>query len=173
MLDVLKVLAEGKTKFTLLTTAPANEAAPTVAELTAGLDLSCAVLTSDFQFGPVESDTIDEPALCDTGNTGSFGRDNYQIGFTIWRAFLAAGGIDETNDAGFAAVKIKGTTVWGYARQTDKPATADWAAEDEIKFGARFQVDHPMDPGDRTGNIKYRIVGRAQSGHPFVEVAEA
>ena len=62
-----RVLADGKTKFTILTTAPANPAAPTAAELNAGIDLSCKVLSEGFEFGPTDSETVDEAALCDEG----------------------------------------------------------------------------------------------------------
>lgn len=164
-INPLKVLAEGKRKFTILTEAPANESAPTAAELNAGLDLSLAVLAANFAFGPTDSDTVSEPTLGDTGNTGSFARDNYNIDFTIFRAFLAAGGIDPTNDAGYEALRRKGATVWGYTRQTDVLATADWEEGEEYQFGSRFQVDHPMEPGDSGGNLKRRIRGQAQSGH--------
>ena len=57
-----KVLADGKTKFTVLTTKPANPAAPTAAELNAGIHLSDHVLTSDFTFGATDSDKFAEKA---------------------------------------------------------------------------------------------------------------
>lgn len=166
-----RVLADGKTKFTILTTAPANPAAPTAAELNAGIDLSCKVLASDFEFGPTDSETIDEAALCDDGAALAYGRSNASIGFTLWRYYLEAGGVDATEDAGFEAVKVKGATLWGYKRVTDKPSTEDWKAGDEIAYGSEFTNDTPQVQGG--GWIKARVPGQPQKHYPFIKVAAA
>lgn len=165
-----RVLADGKTKFTVLTTKPANPAAPTAAELNAGIHLSDHVLTSDFTFGAVDSDKVAEKSLGSAGNANAIGASNYQVGFTIWRKFLAAGGFDAADEAGWAALKVKGTTVWAYARQMDKEASAAWAATDEIYLGAEFTTDTPQRT-DGTGFIKYRIPGEVQNGYPFISAA--
>lgn len=165
-----RVLAEGKTKFTILTTKPANPAAPTATELNAGIDLSCKVLTENFTWTPADSDKVNEKALCDEGNANAIGASNYSLGFTLWRYYLDAGGEDAAADAGFAAVKEKGTTLWGYIRKSDKPATDTWAAGDEIPLGAEFATDTPQDPGG-AGWLKYRVPCEAQRGWPFIEVA--
>jgi hypothetical protein len=165
-----RVLADGKTKFTILTTKPANPAAPTATELNAGIDLSQDVLSSDFTFGAVDSDKVAEKALGDEGNANAIGASNYQVGFTLWRKFATAGGFDETAETGWAAVKEKGATLWGYARQMDKDASEDWAAADEFYLGAEFTTDTPQRT-DGTGFIKYRIPGEPQKGYPFGEVA--
>lgn len=165
-----RVLADGKTKFTICTTKPANPAAPTAAELNAGIDLSLDVLSSDFTFGAVDSDKVAEKALGSSGNANAIGASNYQVGFTLWRKFLTAGGFDTANETGWAALKVKGTTVWAYARQMDKAATAAWASTDEIYLGMEFTTDTPQRT-DGTGFIKYRIPGEAQTGYPFIAVA--
>ena len=167
----MRVLADGKVKFTILTTSPANPDAPTAAELNAGIDLSCKVLSEGFEFGPTDSETIDEAALCDEGSAEALGRSNYQSSFTLWRYFLEAGGFDPTEDAGFEAVKYKGATLWAYSRKTDKKATEDWAAEDEIRFGAEITNDNPQDQAG--GWVKYRVPCKVQRGYPFIEVAAA
>ena len=127
-----RVLADGKTKFSILTTKPVDPANPTATELNAGIDLSQAVLTSDFTFGAVDSDKVAEKALGSSGNANAIGASNYQAGFTIWRKFATAGGFDAADETGWAAVKDKGSTVWAYARQMDKDASEDWAATDEF-----------------------------------------
>lgn len=165
-----RVLADGKTKFTILTTAPANPAAPTATELNAGIDLSCDILSSDFTWGATDSDKVAEKALCDEGNANAIGASNYAGGFTLWRKFLTAGGFDDANETGFAAVKEKGATLYGYARQMDKDATAVWAAADEIYLGAEFITDTPQRT-DGTGFVKYRVPVEIQRGFPFIEVA--
>ena len=165
-----RVLADGKTKFSVLTTKPVNPAAPTATELNAGIDLSQDVLSSDFTFGAVDSDKIAEKALGDEGNANAIGASNYQAGFTLWRKFATAGGFDATAETGWAALKEKGTTLWAYARQMDKDASETWAATDEIYLGAELITDTPQRT-DGTGFIKYRIPAEVQRGYPFVEVA--
>jgi hypothetical protein len=165
-----RVLADGKTKFTICTTKPANPAAPTAAELNAGIHLADYVLTSDFTFGAVDSDKVAEKALGASGNANAIGASNYQVGFTLWRKFLTAGGFDTADETGWAALKVKGTTVWAYARQMDKAASAVWAATDEIYLGAEFTTDTPQRT-DGTGFIKYRIPGEVQTGYPFISAA--
>jgi hypothetical protein len=165
-----RVLADGKTKFTVLTQAPVDPEAPTAAELNAGLDLSCKVLTEGFAFTAADSDKVNEKALCDSGNANVLGASNYTLGFSLWRYYLDAGGIDTAADSGFAAVKEKGTTLYGYLRRTDKDATDPWAAGDEIAIGAEFVTDSPQDPG-AGGFLKYRIPCEVQRGYPFIAVA--
>lgn len=166
----VRVLADGRTKFTILTTKPADPANPTAAELNAGIDLSCKVLADGFAWSAADSDKVNEPALCTTSNANSLGRDNFETAFTLWRYYLDAGGVDPSADAGFAAVKEKGSTVWGYAGKRDKLATDNWASGDEIQLGAEVVTDHPQDPG-QGGFVKYRVPCEAQAGWPHIKVA--
>lgn len=165
----MRVLADGKTKLTMLTTEPADPENPTVTELAAGIDLSCKVVASDFTFGPTDSETVSEPALCDEGNAESLGRSNYEAALSIWREYLEAGGADPAADAAFQAVKEKGATLWLYSRLTDKKATDPWAAGDEIYFGAEVTNDTPQ--VGREGWIKARVPMKVQQGWPFIQVA--
>ena len=168
-----RVLADGKTKFTVLTTAPANPAAPTATELNAGIDLSCDILSSDFAWSATASDTIDEKALCATGNSTVFGSSNYDLGITLWRQFeTGTGAPDTANEAGWEALKNKGATVYAYARETGKDSTEDWAASDEIYLGGEVINDNPART-DGSGFIKYRVPLKVQKGYPFIEVAAA
>lgn len=166
----LRVLADGRVKFSILTTAPANPAAPTITELNAGIDMSCKVTQDGFTFGATDSDKIAEKALCTVGNANSLGPSNAEVAFVVWRFFDEAGGFHATDDAGFEAVKDKGTTLWAYARQMDKLATAAWAATDEIYFGAEFVTDTPQRV-DSGGFIKYRIPGEVQNSWSFIAAA--
>ena len=49
-----KSLADGHIKIAILTTAPANLAAPTVAELNAGINAAARILASDWMFSPTD-----------------------------------------------------------------------------------------------------------------------
>lgn len=167
-------LADGRTKFTLLTTKPANPSAPTVAELEAGIDASCAVLASDFNFGAAASDKLNEGALCEDSNAQTSTRSNYVAGFTVFRYFDSQGesALDEGDDV-FQAVKVKGTTLWAYARRTPKRSTDPWEAGDEIFHGAEISTDNLTPPSDMGGWIKWRQDADTQAGYPFITVASA
>ncbi len=165
-------LADGKTKFTLLTTKPANPAAPTAAELNAGIQADPNVLASDFVFGATDSDTVGEKSLRDKNNANALGASNYQAGATFFRYFdETTGAIDPTEDVAFAAVKEKGALLWAYARKSGKDAAEDWAAEDEIYLGAEVITDEPQPPSDLGGYIKFRVPMQVQVAYPFIAAA--
>jgi hypothetical protein len=164
-------LADGRTKFTILTTKPTNVAAPTIIELNAGIDASCNILGSDFTFGAGDSDKVAEKALCTINNANSLGAGNYTAGITVFRYYTGTGAADATADTVFAAVKVKGTTLYCYARRTGKLSTAAWAATDEIFLGAEVLTDEPQPPGDLGGYIKYRVPMEVQAAYPFIAAA--
>lgn len=167
-----KSLADGHTKLTLLTTKPANPAAPTATELNAGIDASCDILASDFTWSAADSDKVAEKALCDTSNKNALGASNYTAGMTVFRQFDAAtGAVDVAADDVFQAVRTKGTTLWGYVRKNGKLATQAWAAGDEIPIGLEVVTDTPQAPSDSGGYIKNRIPLEPQQGWDFIAVA--
>lgn len=152
----MKVAADGKKKFTLLLVKPAA-AKPTAAELNAGKDISCAVLDSDANWTNTASDRFNEKPACTMGNSMALGASNYDTALTFLREYLSAGGIDTAGlDAGYQAVKTKGTTVWIYLRETDKASTAAWAVGDEIHLGGEVISDAAMRVNN-DGNLKRRI----------------
>lgn len=164
-------LADGHIKLTILTTPPANPAAPTATELNAGIDISCDVLASDFTWSATDSDKVAEKALCTTNNANAIGAGNYQAGVTIFRMFdETTKNADLTEDAGYAALKEKGTTVYGYARETAKLSTETWAAADEIYLGLVVLTDSPQRVGDG-GYVKRRIPMEPQRGWEDIAVA--
>lgn len=171
----MRSLADGHEKIAVLTTKPVNPAAPTATELNAGIDASCAVLASDWQFGPTDSDTFAEPAVCTDSNAQAYGRSNGQFGATIFRHFATAtpGQADATADVAFAALKVKGTVVWVYSRITAKKSAEPWAADDEIRYGAEVLTDTPQPPQETGGYIKARVPGQVQESWPYIEVAAA
>lgn len=166
-------LADGKTKFTILTTKPADPAKPTSAELNAGVDASCNLMASDFLWGATDSDKVAEKALCVENNANSLGASNYQVGLTPFRYFDATTGASATDEGDdvFQALKAKGTTLYGYARKTSKKSTEAWAASDEIYLGGEFLTDEPQPPSDLGGFVKWRVPGEMQAAWPFITVA--
>ena len=163
-------LADGRTKFTILTTEPSNPAAPSASELNAGIDASCNILASDFTWGATDSDKVAEKALCAVNNANSLGASNYSAGVTPFRYFDANTGESDTSggDDVFQALKSKGTELWCYARKTGKLATEAWADGDEIYLGAYVITDEPQTPSDLGGYVKYRVPMEVQTAWPFV-----
>lgn len=167
----MRVLADRKYKFTILPAKPAVEARPTVAELNGGIEACMKVLADGFRFTPTDSATQSGKALCGA-NAQVFTDSNFILAFTIWRYYLAAGGVDPAEDELFDAVKTRGALLWAYARISDKPATEPWAADDEIRIGARFTVDHLQDP-DTMGWISYVVPTSVEDGWTFQTPAAA
>lgn len=167
----MKSLADGKKKITLLTAAPVNEDAPTALELNAGEDISCVVLDSDFNWTNTASATFDEKPACAKGQVLALGASNYDLALTYIREYLEAGGADVAGlDAGYQAVKTKGSVVWIYVRETAKDSDEDWASGDEIYLGGRVQSDAPARVNN-DGNIKRRLVFLPQRMFEDIAVA--
>lgn len=165
-------LADGHTKFTILTTAPANVLSPTAAELNAGIDASDRILASDFVFGATDSDKVAEKSLASTSNANAIAAGNFQCSFTPFRYFVAGtGAVDATGDVVFTACKTKGTELWCYARRNGKLAAAVWASGDEIFQGADLITDNPQPPSDLGGYIKAHVPTEVQTAWPYIAVA--
>ncbi|CAI9417376.1 phage tail tube protein [Nocardioides sp. T2.26MG-1] len=160
----VKSLADGHLKLTILTVKPANPLAPTLAELIAGTDISCAVLASDFTWSAADSDKVNEKALCTTNNANAIGASNFQAGLTIFRYFDdTTGAVDVTADVAFQTLKAKGTTVYGYLREDGKLSADAWAAADEATY-LEVLTDNPQRPQNAGGYIKRRIPLEPQDG---------
>lgn len=170
-----KSLADGHIRLSILTAKPANPAAPTVAELNAGIGgatgVTCSILSSDFQFGATDSDKVSEKALCVVNNAEALGASNYQAALTAFRFFDAATkNAHATEDALFQAIKVKGTTLWLYARETAKLSTDVWVTADEIFLGAEVITDTPQRL-DGSGYIKRRSNLLVQTAYENITAA--
>lgn len=167
-----KSLADGHEKIAVLLEEPDNPDNPTVTELVAGIDAACAILASGWTFGPTDSESFSEPAVCDEDNPEAYGRSNGQFMATLFRYFasLTPGQADPIADALFAALKAKGTRVWVYSRLTAKKSTEAWAASDEIRYGAEVLTDTPQNP-EPGGYIKRMVPGKIQKSWSDIEVA--
>lgn len=165
-------LADGKTKFTILTTAPVDPENPTATELNAGVQAAPNILASDFVFGATDSDKVNEKALAEVNNANAIAASNFQCAFTPFRFFDATTGQpDPAGDSVFDACKVKGTTLWVYGRRTGQDSDAAWAASDEIFLGAEVITDEPQPPSDLGGYIKMRVPCEVQRAYPFITVA--
>lgn len=167
-----KSLADEGKRFYILTTKPANPAAPTAAELTAGIDASCKVAREGFAWTPADSDTIDDAELCSTSKAVAPGADNAELNFMLYRYFLDAGGVDPAADELFAAVSQKGTVLWGYYFHNDKKVGTAPVAAEQFVLGAEFWTDWPQDP-NASGWLKFRVPCHANQVYPWGKVATA
>ena len=166
-----KVLADGKTKLAILATAPADPEAPTVAELTAGIDASCNIAKTGYTLGPTTSETINDPELCVDVNATVYGASNFEATFSVFRFFdEATGQIDAVSDEVFEALRTKGVEVYLVERESGKKSTEPFEAGDEVSV-YRALLDHPQKSSDRTGWVKNTIVPAIQAGYPNVTVA--
>lgn len=165
-------LADGKLRFVILDEAPVNPEAPTAAELNAGIYASPNILTSDFAWGATDSEKVAEKALNEANNANAIGAGNYSAAASIWRLFVAGTGAPDTAAEDlWAMLEEKGTTLWGYARETGKDADAVFATGDEIYLGAEFVTDTPQPPSDRGGFIKRRVPFEIQRAWDNIVVA--
>lgn len=149
-----KTLADARTKLSILVTKPTDPDAVTAAQANAGVDMSCAVLSSDYVLGATDSDTINEKALCDEGNASVFGASNYAAGMTFFRFLDEDGQSDSGADIAFETFTGKGVTVYALERvgpKYDEP----WATGDIYNL-YELVADNPQQPQDRTGYVKFR-----------------
>lgn len=154
----MKSSADGKKKWAMLTEKPAAASGiPNEDELNAGIDFSCVVLESDIAWTPTASDTFNEKTSCQVGNSSAFGASNYDTALTFMREYLEAGGPDTlAGDKAYEAVRVKGSEVWIYMRESDKLSTEPWEAGDIIDLGGRVRSDNPARVNN-DGDIKRRV----------------
>lgn len=166
-------LADAKIRVVALAAAPANPEAPTVAELTAGIDLSCRVLKSDYRLSATSSDTVADTMLCSEGNAVTYGASNYEGSLTVFRFFDdATGATDAASDEAYQALKTKGSRLWIVERFTGKKYDVDFAAGDEVKV-YEIITDNPQAPSDLGGYIKNTVPLGVQRAWLDAEVAAA
>lgn len=158
----VKTLADGNVQVRLFATAPADPKAITLTEWNAAEDISCKILSSDFDLGPTGSDTIDEKPLCVSGNAQTLGNTNVGGGFTVFRYFDPTTGLpDAADDDLWDTVKHKGETLIIGVSETGKKSGDARAAGDDYSYYVATNDDPQR--GDRTGYIKYRVALAPQS----------
>lgn len=156
----LRTLMDGRLKVTILTTKPADPAAPTIAELEAGIDATCDLAKAGTRFSATASDTISDARLCDEANTNALGASNFEVAMAVFWLLGTDGAYEATDNPTFEAVKVKGSTVWPVLREGPK-ATEDWASGD-LGETWEFVSDNPQRPTETSGYIKRVVPGQGQ-----------
>lgn len=157
-----KSKAEGREKWMLLSTPPADPEAVTLTEAQAGIDASCALSSADSRISAAASATFSDPAICDEIAVTEFGQSNYEGNAAPYRYFDETGASEvgtpegEVRDEVYQMLQEKDTQLYVLIRDTSKRSREDLAADDEYEL---YQVvtDNPQRPSSREGYQK-RIV---------------
>jgi len=139
-----RMVDQGKTKLYWVPgdTGIANPAAPTLAELNAGVDVTC-LMVSTYEVRADGSETTNERAVCETSNVVSPTVQNYMGNLILFRQFDDTTGAPETDDA---------LNIWDFAdigwfvRRNGKPYTTAWTAGDVVET-FKFMADTPQVSG--------------------------
>lgn len=155
-------LFEGNIRVEALAVAPADIDALTLTELADGIRLSKALMRNGYRLSPSGSDTVDEPGLEDTGNTGAYGASNYEVNLPLFRYLDEEGKSDPEQDIAYNLFTGKGVHVW-LAERIGPPASKPWEEGDDYSLYPII-ADDPQAPTDLTGYIKFvqpaRVSGR-------------
>lgn len=151
----VKTLADQNIKIAMLTSVPADLSAIPLATLTAAEDVSCLLATSNTRFSATASETIADPAVCESANTQVFGASNYEASAAPFWYLDAAGKYLAADNVAYEALRDKGSRVAFVLREGPKFDTA-WASGDQYEA---YEVisDNPQRPTDSGGWVK-RIV---------------
>lgn len=140
----------------------ANPEAPTLLELNAGLNISCAIVTG-YTLNFTDSDTSDAKTICDAANVQTRGFSNYEASLSFFRDAIG----DAPTVFTTARNLFKGNervTGWLVSRQ-GKVSTEAYAAGDVISL---FKVTSDFgrsEAGDAGGEIQFTV--------PFLQAGEA
>lgn len=169
----MRMLSNGHARVAVLTTKPTNLAAPTVLELNGGVtgtaNAADFIPKSLWKWGAGDPKTVSDPALSATFEAEVPTEDTYDLALGVYRGYTAAGAVDATEDALFAATKVRGTTLWVYARWTAKLSTDAWAATDEIYLGGAVITGTAKPLSE--GWIKYEVPLYPQTMFNFIAAA--
>lgn len=135
---------------------------PTVAELEAGVNFSCAVVRG-YTLNPQASDTDGTASICDEGNVETPTYDNYEGNVTL---FHESDDKDTTSVFAIATELFEKKGARGYIfRRIGLKSTAAFEAGQKVE-GFLFESDNPqtVDGGDNGGPIQM-TVPFLQQGH--------
>ena len=102
------------------------------------------------------SESINDPRLCDEGNTTVLGASNYEANWSIFRYFDEDGAVDPAEDWLFDLVRVKNSTVVAALRENGRTYDKEWTAGEEGELWV-MKNDNPQRPTDTGGYIR-RVV---------------
>lgn len=139
-----RLVDQGKTKLYWVPgeTGITNAAAPTVAQLNAGTDITCLVVAT-YEVRPDGSETTNERAVCETANVVAPTIQNFMGTLPLFRQFDGTTGAPETDD-GLNLFEF-GEVGW-FVRRIGTPYTTAWTVGDQVETYL-FMVDTPQPAG--------------------------
>lgn len=150
----------------------ANASAPTVLELNAGTNISCAI-TTGFTLGFTDSDTDDSKSICDEANVQNRGFDNYEASLSFFRAPIGATDAESlAYEAARSLFKAQDrVTGWLVIRQGYKSGVAYADGQHVSIF--KVMSDYARDEsGDGGAPILFTVPFLQQGeGHPNIKLA--
>lgn len=139
-----RMVDQGKTKLYWVAgdAAITNVSAPTVAQLNAGVDITCLTV-STYEVRADASDTTNERAVCETANVVAPTIQNYMGNLVLFRQFDDTTGVPEADDT--LNTFEFGEVGW-FVRRLGKSHDTAWAANDQVEV-YKFMVDNPQIQG--------------------------
>jgi hypothetical protein len=167
---MVKALADGNIKLILLFgDAVQNWRQPTVAELSAGHDISMSIQYEDYKFTPTASETISDRPLGAKSNSSVPGIGNFDASITPYRHFDKQGKASLTEDVTYQGLRVKGTSCYLYERQSPKSWEEPIEAGDVVT-AVHALSDNPQKPSNLGGYQKAVIPLLVQDFELDVEV---
>ena len=104
---------------------------PTVAELNAGVQLTCHITTANYSFGVTGTNIVTDPSVCDDIESGSPGIDTIEAVFDMFRYKDT---VDDVAWTTFTAKSIPGYLVEriGQVDDDEDPSDVPYSAGDEV-----------------------------------------
>lgn len=134
---------------------PAQAAAPTVALLNAGIQLTEAIAWQDFTLGATDSDDVEDRGIVDPANLTSRGFANFEATLSFFRDINLA---DTTSPYVTAWNAFKVPRTYGYLvmRVAEKKWSDPWAAGDRVSV-FRFIADTIVDDVTGDDSVKFTV----------------
>ena len=122
---------------------------PTITELNAGSNISCAIVRG-YTLNPTASDTDTTASICDNSNVDNPGFSNYEGTLTFFRDGVST---DQTSVYNLAWALFRRKGAAGFlARRVGKLSSAAYVVGDEVEvFG--FITDNPSTVDSGTGSV--------------------
>ena len=136
-------------------TSIANPAAPTAAEINAGLNLSEAIAWNNFELGSSGSDDVDDRAITDVGNAISRGFPDFSATLDFFREANAA---DSASIYQQAFELFKESGILGYLVVRYGQAAPDTVAvAGQIVSDYYFVTDYVADDTEGDDSVKFEV----------------
>jgi hypothetical protein len=152
-----KMMSPNTTIWWLPSNGIANFAAPTVAEITAGINLSAAIVTG-YTLAATDSDTDDSKTIVDEGNVSTPTFGNYEASLSFFRDAIGdASSVFTTANDLFTAGRVEG---WLVSRQGYKATVAPATTQLVSVFGVVSDY-HQVVEGDGGSPIQTTVPFKA------------